>query len=549
MSPLVWDLAHIGHYEELWLLRELGAGEPTDPRFDDIYDAFRHPRSERPTLDILGPSDARDYIADVRKRALDVLAGIDLDADDPLLADGFVYGLVIHHEHQHDETLLATIQLMDDFAHPDAGDGPGAPGPDPADLPLDVLVEAGPFTMGTSTDPWAYDNERPAHVVDLPAFRIDTTPVTNAAYVEFVEAGGYDDRRWWTDEGWAWRTEAGLEHPQFWVRDRRRVDPPPVRPGRAAPAARAGAARLLVRGRRLRPLARRAPARPRPNGRRPRPARPKRAGSSDLGRRFGPDEVGAHPEGASAYGALDLLGGVWEWTASDFEAYPGFESFPYREYSEVFFGVGRSEFGPSFKVLRGGVVGDRPDRVQRHVPQLGPADPAPDLRRLPLRDRRLTRRHVPPPRVPRSSRRAPVAAVRRAARARAPGAHPRFQYAGPRQPGRLGCRVGHRSRRAVPLRARRCGTTSRSPGTSTRDAVLAAARFASPGSTRDVRNAAPFVSGPVGVLAQRLRLGLPRRLRRRAPIAADAASGRRDRGRHRQRGASSRSCSTSSTSA
>ena len=68
MSPLVWDLAHIGHYEELWLLRELGAAEPTDPRFDDVYDAFRHPRAERPTLDILGPAEARDFVADVRKR-------------------------------------------------------------------------------------------------------------------------------------------------------------------------------------------------------------------------------------------------------------------------------------------------------------------------------------------------------------------------------------------------------------------------------------------------------------------------------------------------
>jgi gamma-glutamyl hercynylcysteine S-oxide synthase len=77
-------------------------------------------------------------------------------------------------------------------------------------------------------------------------------------------------------------------------------------------------------------------------------------GQFRLGRRFGPDEVGAHPGGASAYGALDMLGGVWEWTASDFEAYPGFRSFPYREYSEVFFGSGTSEHGPSYKVLRGG---------------------------------------------------------------------------------------------------------------------------------------------------------------------------------------------------
>jgi gamma-glutamyl hercynylcysteine S-oxide synthase len=353
MSPLVWDLAHIGHYEELWLLRELGAGDPTDPRFDDIYDAFRHPRSERPTLDILGPSEARDYVADVRKRTLDVLAGITLDGDNPLLTDGFVYGLVIHHEHQHDETLLATVQLMDDFAHPDAGDGLGERGVDVAELPLDVLVDGGPFSMGTSTDPWAYDNERPEHVVDVPAFRIDTVPVTNAAYLEFIEAGGYDDSRWWSDDGWEWRHEAALAHPQFWARagdgwTRRRfgrVEPlPPREPVQhvcwfeADAYARWRSARLPTEVEWEKAAAGAAEA----------------GGQFRRGRRFGPDEVGAHPAGASTWGCLDMLGGVWEWTSSDFEAYPGFHSFPYREYSEVFFGAGRSEHGPSYKVLRGG---------------------------------------------------------------------------------------------------------------------------------------------------------------------------------------------------
>jgi iron(II)-dependent oxidoreductase len=352
MSPLVWDLAHIGHYEELWLLRELGVGEPTDPRFDDIYDAFRHPRSERPTLDILGPNEARDFIADVRKRVVDALEAVSFDGNDPLLDEGFVYGLVVHHEHQHLETMLATIQLMDD-AHRDAGDGDGAPGVDPDTLPLDVLVDAGPFTMGTSTDPWAYDNERPAHTVDLPAFRIDTTPVTNAAYLAFIDAGGYDDPRWWTDEGWAWRGEAQLAHPQFWTRAGAgwnrlrygRVEAVPPREPVQHVCWFEADAYARWRGARLPSEAEWEKAAQGATG---------AGGLFELGRRFGPDEVGAHPEGASRYGALDLLGGVWEWTASDFEAYPGFRSFPYREYSEVFFGAGESEFGPSFKVLRGG---------------------------------------------------------------------------------------------------------------------------------------------------------------------------------------------------
>jgi len=72
MSPLVWDLAHIAHYEEIWLVRELGAGDATDTRFDDVYDAFKHPRAERPDLDILGPQAARDFGAAVRDRVLRV---------------------------------------------------------------------------------------------------------------------------------------------------------------------------------------------------------------------------------------------------------------------------------------------------------------------------------------------------------------------------------------------------------------------------------------------------------------------------------------------
>ena len=111
MSPLCWDLAHIGHYEELWLLRQLLGEAPTDERYDDLYDAFRHPRRERAGLPILDPDGARAYVADVRARVLDSLdrGG----ADGELGRDAFVYGMVVQHEHQHQETMLATIGLMD----------------------------------------------------------------------------------------------------------------------------------------------------------------------------------------------------------------------------------------------------------------------------------------------------------------------------------------------------------------------------------------------------------------------------------------------------
>ncbi|MDQ3898540.1 MAG: SUMF1/EgtB/PvdO family nonheme iron enzyme, partial [Actinomycetota bacterium] len=217
MSPLVWDLAHVGNYEELWLLREAAGAAPIDPSLDDLYDAFRHPRPNRPALPLLGPAEARRYIAEVRGRVLDALDGVDLDvhpdgSERPLLAGGFVYGMVVQHEHQHDETMLATLQLMDG-----RGYRPVAPPPPPGTgLAEDVAIPGGPFVMGTDDEAWAYDNERPAHVVDLPAFLIDAAPVTNRAYAGFVADGGYDDPRWWTEDGWAWRQKEDLRHPQFW---------------------------------------------------------------------------------------------------------------------------------------------------------------------------------------------------------------------------------------------------------------------------------------------------------------------------------------------
>jgi len=365
MSPLCWDLAHIGHYEELWLVRELAGALPTEAAYDDVYDAFKHPRRERPALDILDASGAREFDAAVRARALDVLdalelTALDLDGGDPLLAGGFVYGMVVQHEHQHDETLLATLELMDDFAHP-AADGAGSPPRTTATIerPHDVLVPGGEYELGTDTHPWAYDNERPAHVVTLAPYRIDTTAVTNADYERFVGAGGYDDPAHWTDAGWAWRTEAGLVAPQHWTRDadgcwtRRRfgrTEPvPPAEPVQhvcwyeAEAYARWWGARLPTEAE-WEVAAQGTPL-----------------DGADLWRegprRFAPAAVDAPDTVVSAHGVHGMLGGVWEWTASDFAAYPGFRSFPYREYSEVF-------FGPDYKVLRGGSWATHPSAVR-----------------------------------------------------------------------------------------------------------------------------------------------------------------------------------------
>lgn len=158
MSPLVWDLAHIGNQEEQWLLRAVAGQEAIRPEIDSLYDAFEHPRSERPSLPLLSPAEARRYASDVRGRALDVLEATAFDGT-RLTEAGFAFGMIAQHEQQHDETMLITHQLRK---------GPQAltaPDPDPVPLftgPAEVLVPGGPFAMGTSTEPWALDNERPA---------------------------------------------------------------------------------------------------------------------------------------------------------------------------------------------------------------------------------------------------------------------------------------------------------------------------------------------------------------------------------------------------
>jgi iron(II)-dependent oxidoreductase len=356
MSPLAWDLAHTGHFEELWLLRTIAGERLSDRRFDRVYNAFEAPRAERPNLDLLSPVEARAYLAEVRSRVLEVLEEIDLDPDDPLLRDAFVYGLIVQHEYQHQETILATLQLRD-AAYPFAEEP--LPPPSPPEE-LEVFVEGGSFVMGTDDEPWAYDNERRAHELELRPFWIDTVPVTNAAYLEFVEDGGYADRRHWSEEGWAWRTEARLEHPEFWRRDHsgwtrmrfgRREPLPAAEPVQHVCWFEADAYAWWA-GKRLPTEAEWEKAATwDPVGEKRRyPWGDEEPGDehANLGqRRFGPAPVGSFPAGASASGCQQLLGDVWEWTSSDFTPYPGFQAFPYREYSEVF-------FGSEYKVLRGG---------------------------------------------------------------------------------------------------------------------------------------------------------------------------------------------------
>jgi iron(II)-dependent oxidoreductase len=343
MSPLVWDLAHIAAYEDLWVVHRHGGRPLLREDLAATYDAFETPRAVRGAIELLDAPGARDYLAAVRARALEVTAERGVD---PVLHE-----LVLRHELQHLETMLQTVALArlpgfdPDFRRP------AAPGPRPGThTGLEfVAVAGGTVEIGAPAAGFAYDNERPRHRVELAAFRIGRTPVTNATWLTFAEGGGYERRDFWEDEPWAWKQEHDITHPRNWQREpdgswtewtacgARPLDPDrPVAHVswfEAAAFARAHGARLPTEAeweaaatwdRSANPL------------------------DAHLGQEaFDTAPVGAHPGGAARCGALDLLGNLWEWTAGPFTGYPGFEPFPYREYSEVFFDRG-------YRVLRGG---------------------------------------------------------------------------------------------------------------------------------------------------------------------------------------------------
>jgi len=355
-APLVWDYAHIAYFEELWLLRNLHGHPPVSDVHDEVYDAFRHERSERSELPTLRPAAARAYAADIRERVLAALEGTDLEASNALLRGGFVFGLVIQHELQHQEEMLQTLQLRAGTEYPVPSQSP----PDRAPSgPDEVQVPGGSFTLGAADEPWAYDNELVPHDVELPPFWIDRNPATNAAFVEFMEDRGYGSKRLWRPEGWEWREREDATAPLYWekgkdgwerVRFGRREPVPMDEPVQHVSWYEADAFARWA-GKRLPTEAEweRAAGWHERRGKNRYPWGGEWTGyEANLGHaRFSPAPAGSYAGGESAAGCLQLAGDVWEWTSSYFQPYPGFFAFPYPEYSEVF-------FGEEYRVLRGG---------------------------------------------------------------------------------------------------------------------------------------------------------------------------------------------------
>jgi iron(II)-dependent oxidoreductase len=360
LSPLVWDLGHIANFEHRWLL-----GAQTE--LDGIYNPFENPRDTRGDLPLMDPDECFGYMRAVREQVAQRITE----------CEPFNLELVISHEQQHNETMLQLLRIIPDhvpvWRRPCAPSGDKVSGSDDASYWIEL--PEGDHEFGTTPagpEVFAYDNECLAHDRRIEPALIGRRPVTNAEYTEWVEGGGYGSDRWWSAEGLAWRDENAVQAPLAWerdcdgswfernggVRERLRAGAPVVHICwfEAEAFARAHGARLPTEfewevaathdpgaDRRLNPWGDKA-------------WEPGRAVLDQ--RSFGTTEETPHERvaGASPLGCEQMLGQVWEWTTSEFAAYPGFTPFRYREYSKPFFD-GR------FRVLRGGSWATRPRTV------------------------------------------------------------------------------------------------------------------------------------------------------------------------------------------
>ena len=359
VNPILWEIGHVGWFHEFWTLRHSHGEAPLIERADDLWNSSTVAHDTRWSLDLPDRNATFAYLADVLDRQCDNLSR----GDFPDRARYF-YELAIRHEDMHVEALT---YMREPLALPPPRNL-GDQAPVAGSIAGEVAVPGGTWRLGaTAAEGFIFDNEKWAHAVELDPFRIARAPVTNSAFAEFVGAGGYRAREFWSDAGWAWRSRQCAERPIYWqpksdgVWTWRRYDRTEILPldapvvfvswyeaeawcrwaKRRLPMEAEWEAAALgeanANGSRLADV-----KRPWPWG----SAAPTHT-RANLDFAFdAPLDVGACPGGDSAFGCRQLVGNVWEWTASDFDPFPGFAPDPYQDYSQPWFGAR--------KVLRGG---------------------------------------------------------------------------------------------------------------------------------------------------------------------------------------------------
>ena len=362
-SPVGWHLGHIAYTEDLWLLQRCAGLKPVFPEYHKLFAADTLPKKQRVFLPTF--PEVELYLDAVRKKVLDYLEVA------PIAQQERLWRFLIQHESQHCETVAFVLQMQEKEEgrrkkstppYPPQGGkvrrkkeeailipNSRCPIPD-SPLPIpnsEIEIPGGEFYMGSDAAE-ALDNERSRHLCYLEAYSIDRYPVTCGQYQTFMTSGGYQNPNWWSADGWKWLQGEAVDRPLYWSENPAFNNHPVCgvswyeaeaycnfsdkRLPSEAEWEKAASWDATNQTYRIYPWGDSPP-----NG----------SLCNHSNNIANTSPVDSFPKGASAAGCCDMLGNVWEWTASTFEAYPGFESYPYRGYSEVY-------FDGEHRVLKGG---------------------------------------------------------------------------------------------------------------------------------------------------------------------------------------------------
>jgi iron(II)-dependent oxidoreductase len=357
VNPLLWEIGHVAWFQEKWVLRHAAGHKPIRADDDTLYDSSAIPHDTRWDLPLSRPGETLRYLGEVRDRVLELL-----QRGEPDRETVYFTLLSVFHEDMHTEAFTYTRQTLG-YPPPRLSGELSQPGEGAGPLPGDVEVPGGTFQLGATPDKsFVFDNEKWAHAVEVRPFAIARAPVTQTEFAAFVEEGGYRREQFWSREGWDWRARTGAAQPAYWQREpggqwlRRDFDRwVPLEPHRPVLHVNWYEADAYCRwgGRRLPTeaewefAAATEPGAGSSKRRFPWGESPPTADRANLDwRAMGCRDVADLADGDSACSCRQMIGNVWEWTASDFLPYPGFVADPYKEYSAPWFGT--------HKVLRGG---------------------------------------------------------------------------------------------------------------------------------------------------------------------------------------------------
>ena len=350
INPLPWEIGHVAYFHEYWCLRQRHGLPSLIDNADALYDSIHIAHDTRWDLPIPPLAAVQDYMAQVLARETALLA-----AEDDSEAALYLYRYALFHEDMHSEAFTCTRQTL---GYPSP---PLEPAPQSAlaggALPGDASVPGGEYTLGAlPASGFCFDNEKWGHTVQLAAFDIARAPVTNAQYLEFVEAGGYRKRDYWCEEGWQWLQQQPRTCPIYWRKhhgtwqSRQFEQWHDLKPHQPIIHVSWYEAKAFCRwaGRRLPSEAEWELAAAGPNKQTyPWGDEPPDASRVNMDSRIlGCVDVAALAAGDSPYGCRQMLGNVWEWTDTTFAPYPGFTADMYADYSQPLF--------HTTKVLRGG---------------------------------------------------------------------------------------------------------------------------------------------------------------------------------------------------